>query len=76
MHWRKLREKMSCPALAEWGTVLMKNIHRSAMLLECEAFGVPEGVRAFVLSADAQERFDSIISRHVTATGIPCKSAA
>src|ERR1039457_5710287 len=56
--WRKLREKMSCPTLAEWGRALMPAVHRSGMLLECEAFGVPERLRAFVLSASAQAAFD------------------
>ena len=74
--WRKLREKMTCPTLAEWGGPLMTKIHKSEMLLECEAFGVPEGLRAFVLSADAQTKFDLIISYHVAATGIPRKTAA
>jgi len=74
--WRKLREKMTCPTLAEWGTALMPKIHKSEMLLECEAFGVPEGLRAFVLSTDAQVRFDSTISQYVFAAGIPRKSSA
>src|ERR1017187_5770329 len=43
--WRKLREKMSCPTLAAWGTAVMKEVHQSVMLLECEAFAVPEGLR-------------------------------
>ena len=50
---RKLREKMTCPTLAEWGGSLMSKIHKSEMLLDCEAFGVPEDLRAFVLSADS-----------------------
>ena len=68
--WRKLREKMTCPTLAEWGAALMPMIHKSQMLLECEAFGVPDGLRAFVLSADAQAAFDAIIASHVRAKGI------
>ena len=52
--WRKLREKMSCPTLTGWGDAMMKEVHRSGMLLECESFGVPDGLRAFVLAADAQ----------------------
>jgi len=74
--WRKLREKMTCPTLPEWGDALMPKVHKSDMLLECEAFGVPEGLRAFVLSADTQGRFDSIISHHVSAVGIRRKIAA
>ncbi len=74
--WRKLREKMSCPTLEQWGGALMKRFHASGMLLDCESFGVPEGLRAFVLSADAQDRFDSIISRHVSTAGIPRKTTA
>jgi hypothetical protein len=74
--WRKLREQMSCPTLEPWGTAVMKEVHRSGMLLECEAFGVPEGLRAFVLASDAQEVFDSIITDHVHGAGIPRRSAA
>ncbi|MEI6233672.1 MAG: hypothetical protein WCT04_11505 [Planctomycetota bacterium] len=74
--WRKLREKMSCPTLDAWGESLMKEIHGSGMLLECEAFGVPDGLRAFVLAATAQEIFDSIIAEHVHRAGIPRRSAA
>ncbi len=74
--WRKLREKMSCPTLENWGGAVMKEVHRSGMLLECEAFGVPEGLRAFVLASDAQASFDAIISGHVRSTGIPRRIAA
>ncbi len=74
--WRKLREKMTCPTLAEWGVALMPVVHRSRVLLECEAFGTPEGLRAFVLSADAQLLFDAIISKHVKFSGIPLRIAA
>jgi len=74
--WRKLREKMTCPTLEAWGGTLMKMIHDSGMLLECEAFGVPVGLRAFVLAATAQESFDSIIAEHVHRAGIPHRSAA
>lgn len=74
--WRKLREKMTCPTLADWGTALMPEIHRSGLLLECETFGVSKGLRAFVLAADAQTTFDSIISEHVRSTGIPRRTAA
>jgi hypothetical protein len=74
--WRKLREKMSCPTLDEWGGIVMKRIHGSGMLLECEAFGVPGGLKAFVLAADAQDAFDSIVTEHVRAIGIPLRSAA
>ncbi|HLX62281.1 MAG TPA: hypothetical protein VKX17_13460 [Planctomycetota bacterium] len=69
--WRKLREKMTCPTLEEWGTAVMKEVHWSGMLLECEAFGVPEGLRAFVLAENAQKVFDGIIAVHVELVGIP-----
>ena len=74
--WRKLREKMSCPTLASWRAAVMGEIMRSGMLLECEAFGVPEGLRAFVLAEDAQEMFDSIIAGHVGKIGILRRSTA
>ncbi len=74
--WRKLREKMSCPTLGKWGTSLMEKIYRSGILLECESFGTPDGLRAFVLAANAQELFDSIITEHVHGAGIPRRSAA
>jgi len=74
--WRKLREKMSCPTLECWGGAMMKEIHKSGMLLECDAFGLPEGLRAFVLGENAQEEFDAIIAEHVGGIGIPRRSAA
>ena len=74
--WRKLREKMTCPTLAEWRTALMSEIHQSGMLLECEAFGVPEGLKAFVLAENASETFDRIVSDHVRFAGITRASAA
>jgi hypothetical protein len=73
--WRKLREKMTCPTLEQWGGALMKKIHNSGLLLECEAFGVPEGLRAFVLSTDSQTVFDGILSNYVRSTGIPAHAA-
>ena len=74
--WRKLREKMSCPTLEQWGGALMKKIHGSGMLLECEAFGVSEGLKAYVLAENAQGTFDSIIAAHVRSMGLPKRAAA
>jgi hypothetical protein len=74
--WRKLRSRMTCPTLESWGTALMKEIMRSGMLLECEAFGVPKGLRAFVLAEDSQEVFDGIVAKHVRSIGIPRRNAA
>jgi hypothetical protein len=74
--WRKLRSRMTCPTLLEWGTALMGGIMRSGMLLECEAFGVPEGLKAFVLAGDAAEKFDGIVAEHVGRVGMPHRSAA
>jgi hypothetical protein len=37
---------------------------------------VPDGMKAFVLAADAQESFDSIITEHVRVIGILRRSAA
>lgn len=74
--WRKLREKMTCPTLDRWGEAVMKNVHRSGMLLECEVFGVTEGLRAFVLAENAQAVFDGIVAEHVQGAGIPRRTAA
>jgi hypothetical protein len=74
--WRKLREKQSAPTVASWGEKLMPKIHVSGLLLECESFCLPEGMRAFVLAANAEEIFDSIVSKHVRTTGIPQRTAA
>ena len=74
--WRKLREKMTCPTLDGWGTTFMPVIRRSELLLECEAFGVPEGLRAFVLSVNAQSVFDSIISAHARSNSLLHRAAA
>ncbi len=73
--WRKLREKMTCPTLDCWGGDLMLQIHRSGLLLECETFGVPGGMKAFVLAADAQTIFDGLIAEHVRSKGIPRRKA-
>jgi len=74
--WRKLREKMTCPTIAEWGKTLMSAVHRSGMLLECETFGVTEGLKAFVLDTNAQDCFDTIIAAHVRTRGLPDRAAA
>lgn len=74
--WRKLREKMRCPTLEEWGEELMKTIHSCGMLLGCESFGIPAHLHAFVLAEDAQEIFDGVISEHVGRNGIPRRSLA
>jgi hypothetical protein len=74
--WRQLRAKMSCPTLTEWGAAVMKEVHRSGMMLDCEAFGIPEGMRVFVLVAEAQTIFDGIVAEYVGAVGIPRRSAA
>ena len=74
--WRKLREKMSCPTLEQWGGALMKKIHGAGMLVECESFGTPDGLRAFVLAPNARAIFDSIIAAHVRSMGLPKRAAA
>lgn len=74
--WRKLREKMSCPTLEGWGSEVMPRVQKSGILLECEAFGIPEGMKAYVLSTGAQTEFDTIISAHIRKTGLPRRSAA
>jgi hypothetical protein len=73
--WRKLREKMSCPTLETWGVALMKEISQAGLLLQCEAFGVPTGLRAFVLPDNARQVFDDIVAGHVGTVGIPRQSA-
>jgi hypothetical protein len=47
----------------------MPEVCRSGLLLECEAFGVPAGFHAFVLSPEAQAVFDNIIAAHVRRIG-------
>ena len=74
--WRKLREKMTCPTLEEWSGAVLPHVKRSGILLECEAFGIPEKIKAYVLSTDAQVEFDKIVSEHVRKTGLPRRSAA
>ena len=74
--WRKLREKMTCPTIESWGAAVMPEVHRSGLLLECEAFGVPEGFRAFVLAPDAAVVFDSIVCEKVRRSGGICDKAA
>jgi hypothetical protein len=52
----------------------MPEVCRSGLLLECEAFGAPEGFHAFVLSPEAQAVFDHIIAAHVRRIGgLPVK---
>ena len=68
--WRKLREKMSCPTLSEWGTAVMPDVKDSGLLLECETYGIPEGYKAFVLAPDAEPSFDDIIAAHVRVVGL------
>jgi hypothetical protein len=67
--WRKLREKMTCPTLEEWGKTLMPQIHASGLLQECEAFGAKTEYCAYVLAQDAAQQFDCIASRHVHRLG-------
>jgi len=67
--WRKLREKMTCPTIEGWGTAMMREVHRSGMLIECEAFGIPDGFRAFVLAPEASAIFDGIVGEQVRMVG-------
>ena len=68
--WRKLREKMTCPTIEAWGADVMPEVHQSGMLLECEAFGIPDGFRAYVPEKEAQPIFDGRVSDYVRRTGL------
>ena len=74
--WGMLRVKMTCPTLPEWCDAIMPYVKRSGILLECEAFGIPEKIGAYVLSTDAQIEFDKIVSEYVHKIGLPRRSAA
>jgi len=67
--WNKLRRIMSCPTLDGWGKKVMPAVHEAGVLIPCQAFGVPAGLKAYVLAEDAQDRFDEIISTHVRRCG-------
>lgn len=67
--WRKLRQRLTCPTLEGWGSGVMPRVHSSGLLLECEFFGLPEGLRPYVLAPDANDLFDKLVGEHVRSLG-------
>lgn len=67
--WRKLRQRMTCPTLAQWGGALMPRIHRSGMLVRATCYGMDDSLTAYILAADAGAAFDRLISGHVRQIG-------
>lgn len=67
--WLKLRQRMSCPTLADWGDAIMPRVHELGVLSVCESFGLPDGMKPYVLSANANNIFDDIVGEHVRSIG-------
>jgi len=67
--WQKLRNRMSCPALPDWGKALMPRVHRAGLFIETKTEGIKENVKTYILSPDASDLFDNIISEHVRKIG-------
>ena len=67
--WAKLRNRMNCPSLQEWGTAVMPRIHDSGALIPATTYGIGSDLRAYVLAPDASDLFDRIIGTHVRRMG-------
>ena len=67
--WRKLRARMTCPALEAWGEHIMPRIHRSGLLVPATACGMDGTLTSYILAPDAVETFDRLVSSHVRTIG-------
>ena len=68
--WEKLRRMMTCPTLPEWRDALVPQIEAAGILKPLLSFGWPQDVKAFCLSDDAEEKFDSLVSEQVRRNGL------
>lgn len=68
--WRKLRTRMDLPTLEGWGAALLPQIRKSGLVRPAFTYGLAEGLAAYVLSRDASQTFDGIVSAHVRDHGL------
>ena len=68
--WQKLRKKMSCPTKESWGAELLPRVKEEGCLLECEAMGMPENMKVYVLQLDADAVFDRLVGQIVRERGL------
>jgi hypothetical protein len=67
--WAKLRSRMSCPTLDNWGAAIMPSILRSGLLMPTQSYGIGTKLKGYILAPDASETFDRIIAEHVRRMG-------
>ena len=67
--WAKLRNRMNCPTLQEWGIAVMPRILDSGALIPATTCGIGSDLRAYVFAPDASNLFDRIIGTHVRRMG-------
>jgi len=76
--WRKVRERMTCPTLEDWGEDLLAYILHADKLVKLGisndgtpiarkalTFGLDENFKAYVLDKNAQALFDGLVSWYV-----------
>jgi hypothetical protein len=68
--WAKLRQKMGCPSKPEWITKMMPKVMEAGLLLECETFGLPVGMKAYILDLDSEATWDRLCGEHVRRNGL------
>jgi hypothetical protein len=68
--WEKVRAAISTPTLPSWGKAILPWMLKSNALIPCACWGVPHGLKAHVLSVDADKKADRAVGKYVQAHGL------
>jgi len=68
--WGKVRERCTCPSMDSWGAALAGRLVGAGVVAPCFGFGWPAGLRAHCYTADADVRFDELVSQYVKENGL------
>lgn len=68
--WQKVRERCTCPSMESWGPALAGRLVDAGVVAPCFGFGWPSGLRAHCYTAEADARFDELVSQYVKEHGL------
>lgn len=68
--WAKVRERCTCPSMESWGPALAGRLVDAGVVAPCFGFGWPAGLRAHCYTAEADARFDGLVSEFVLKNGL------
>jgi len=63
--WPHIRDNVRTPLLSHWGDYLMEHVLEQQVVSPCRAFGIPHGLKCYMLHPNATTLMDRIVSEFV-----------